>query len=51
MSDEKKYRCELCGAESDQADECCGQPMNKISDNDSCGCGCDEDEDEDEDED
>lgn len=50
MSEEKKYRCELCGTESDVADECCGQPMSPVTDEgDNCGCGCDDDEDEEED--
>jgi hypothetical protein len=50
MSDSKKYRCELCGTESDQADECCGQPMIEVS-GDGCGCECDDCDDDDENED
>jgi len=45
MGDEKKYRCALCGAESEQSEECCGQSMEEVMDDDGCGCG-DKDEEE-----
>ena len=43
MGDEKKYRCAMCGTESDQTDECCGQPMEEVMDE-----GDDTDEEEEE---